>query len=271
MRRVRQSSRSACCVRVGIPVDGCCALDVEQHRGDLGEIRGPMNSASAKCRVRGRRERARAVPRGADHDADRRELVLGLDDRVFAAGRARRGTPAVLRKASASDDDGVIDATRTVAPPYTPQRRRCVTVDENALAHRICAAHGSAAGTQNSRVRSRASASALRFDSRSASPFACSAKSFGFCRVDVEDAASAPGRWPEQLSLPRIGYSALHMAVSGIPTRVTSSRNSLAGIGASSRRTAHHRCRSPRRPCPRLRVHRDHQVDATSTPASPPR
>ena len=57
------------------------ALHVEDHRRDLGEV-GEADElrASARCRARTCGEGARAVPAGADHHADRGELVLGLDD-----------------------------------------------------------------------------------------------------------------------------------------------------------------------------------------------
>ncbi len=57
------------------------ALDVEDHRRNLGEIGQPEELLHQRdARTRGRREGARAVPAGADHHADRGQLVLGLDD-----------------------------------------------------------------------------------------------------------------------------------------------------------------------------------------------
>ena len=71
------------------------ALDVEDHRGNLGEVGqagelGHQRDAGAG----GRGHRARARPAGADHHADRRELVLGLHDRE--GGLARLRVDAVL-------------------------------------------------------------------------------------------------------------------------------------------------------------------------------
>ena len=60
------------------------ALDIEKNRRNFSKI-----SQSDELLHQGnagagrRRKRARAVPAGADHDADRGEFVLGLDDRVF--------------------------------------------------------------------------------------------------------------------------------------------------------------------------------------------
>ena len=65
-------------------------------------------------------EGARAVPGGADHHADRGELVLGLDDGVVGLlGLGSCAQPlAMAPKASASDDEGVIGyQAHTVAPP----------------------------------------------------------------------------------------------------------------------------------------------------------
>ena len=70
---------------------------------------------------RGGGEGARAVPARADHDADRGELVLGLDDGELVLAGVRIDAEllaVVLMKASASDDDGVIGyQAQTVAPP----------------------------------------------------------------------------------------------------------------------------------------------------------
>ena len=57
------------------------ALHVEDHRGDLGEIGEPEEFLHQRdAGPGGGREGARAVPRRADHHADRGELVLGLHD-----------------------------------------------------------------------------------------------------------------------------------------------------------------------------------------------
>ena len=75
---------SVCWVRVGMPVDGPARCTSKIDGGDFGEIGEAekfLHQRNARPRSRG--EGARAVPAGADHDADRGELVLGLDDRVF--------------------------------------------------------------------------------------------------------------------------------------------------------------------------------------------
>ena len=57
------------------------ALHVEDHRGDFGEIRQADEFLHQRDAGPGRRgERARAVPGGADHHADRGQFVLGLHD-----------------------------------------------------------------------------------------------------------------------------------------------------------------------------------------------
>ncbi len=59
-------------------------LHVEHDGGNFGEIGEAEKFLHQRnSRPRGRGKGARAVPAGADHDADRSELVLGLDDREF--------------------------------------------------------------------------------------------------------------------------------------------------------------------------------------------
>src|SRR5439155_11366945 len=59
------------------------ALDVEDDRRDLGEVSEPDEFLHQRdTRPGGRGEGARAVPGGTDDDADRGELILGLDDRI---------------------------------------------------------------------------------------------------------------------------------------------------------------------------------------------
>ena len=73
------------------------ALDVEDHAGHFRVIRQAGELPHQRdARARGRRHRARARPAGADHHADRRDLVLGLDHRV---GRlAVRVVPVLLQQ-----------------------------------------------------------------------------------------------------------------------------------------------------------------------------
>ncbi len=97
------------------------ALHVDDHRRDLGVVRQADELAHQRdAGARRRRERARAGPAGADHHADRRELVLGLEDRVAVLARSRVHAVLLRRsrvKASISDVDGVIGYhAPTVAP-----------------------------------------------------------------------------------------------------------------------------------------------------------
>ena len=97
------------------------ALHVEDDRGNFGEIGEPEEFLHQRnAGARGRGKGAGAVPAGADHDADRGEFVLGLDDGEFVLlGLRIDAQPLQWRvKASASEDDGVIGyQAQTVAPP----------------------------------------------------------------------------------------------------------------------------------------------------------
>ena len=73
---------SPCMVRVGRPGRGADALHVEDDRRDLGVVAEPDELRhEGDARAGGRRHRARARPAGAEHHADRGELVLRLHDR----------------------------------------------------------------------------------------------------------------------------------------------------------------------------------------------
>ena len=98
------------------------ALHVHDDGGDFGEVgQADKFLHQRNARPGGRGKGAGAVPDGADHDADRGEFVLALDDGVFRSSRLPdRGAAGLqwLVKASASEDDGVIGyQAQTVAPP----------------------------------------------------------------------------------------------------------------------------------------------------------
>ena len=117
---------SPCCVRVGMPVEGPDALHVDDDRGDLGVVGEADELVHQRdARARGRGEGARAVPGGADHHADRGELVLGLQDEVVVRSlasvapstRSRRYRSQSSVKLSITEVDGVIGyQAATVAP-----------------------------------------------------------------------------------------------------------------------------------------------------------
>ena len=114
---------SHCCVRVGMPVDGPDALDVEDHRRHFGVVREPEEFVHQRdARTGGGGEGARAVPGGADHHADGGELVFGLDEgEVLRAGlRIDAQLSAEALNASISEVEGVIGyQAPTVAPANT--------------------------------------------------------------------------------------------------------------------------------------------------------
>ena len=81
---------SDCWVRVGMPVEGPARCTSKMHGGDFGEI-GEADELlhQRDAGAGGGGEGARAVPAGADHHADRGELVLGLDDGVLGLAGLR--------------------------------------------------------------------------------------------------------------------------------------------------------------------------------------
>ena len=118
-------SRSPCAVRVGRPVDGPTRCTSKIDRGRLGVVgRGRRTRPSAKYRGRAVDViDARPRPARADHHAERRNLVLGLDDR-------EGGLPVALSTRyffmypmsdSHSDDDGVIGYQATTVTPAIMQ------------------------------------------------------------------------------------------------------------------------------------------------------
>src|SRR5690606_24380887 len=78
-----QASTSDCWVRVGMPVDGPPRCTLRIVTGISAKYARPMNSfiSDTPGPAVVAKARARAVPAGADHHADRRDLVLGLDHR----------------------------------------------------------------------------------------------------------------------------------------------------------------------------------------------
>ena len=100
------------------------ALHVEDDRRDLGVVREADELAHQRdAGARRRRERARAVPRRADHHADRRQLVFRLQDAVVVLAGLRVACGSCSQNslnASITDVDGVIGYhAATVAPAYT--------------------------------------------------------------------------------------------------------------------------------------------------------
>ena len=118
---------------------GAGALHVEDHRRNFGEIGEPDELLHQRnAGAGGRGEGARAVPAGADHHADRGELVLGLDDGVFrllgvridaqlgAMAREGFGERGGRRdRIPGADGGAAIDGA---------ERRRRIALDEDAVA-----------------------------------------------------------------------------------------------------------------------------------------
>ena len=109
-------------MRVGMPVDGPPRCTLNMHRRYFGEISEPeefLHQRNARTRRRG--EGARAVPAGADDDADGGQFVLGIARSRSAACRSPArcaGACNSVVKPSASEVEGVSGyQAQTVAPP----------------------------------------------------------------------------------------------------------------------------------------------------------
>ena len=134
-----QNRRSACCVRVGMPVDGLPRCTSNSTPGISAKYASPRNSCISEMPGPDVAVNARAPFHArADHHADRRELVLGLHDRVAVLAGRRVGAElaAVLRERLGERRrrrDRIPRADGRAAV-HGAQRRRAVAVDEDAVA-----------------------------------------------------------------------------------------------------------------------------------------
>ena len=120
----------------GQPGGGTDALDVPHHGGDLGVVAVAREFRHQRePRARGRGHGARAGPAGAQHHADRRDLVLGLDHRVGGLA-ALRVAPVLLQEADQRLDQARGRRDRVPRHDRDPaehraHRRRGVAVDQD--------------------------------------------------------------------------------------------------------------------------------------------
>ena len=195
------------------------ALHVDDRDRDLGEI-GQADELGHQrdARARGRGERARAVPAGADDHADRGDLVLGLHDRVavLAGVRIDAELLAVLLERLGQRRrrrDRIPGAHRRAAVDAA-ERGGGVAVDEDPVADRVGVPHAQAERMRaGARARSRGpgAAPACSASSSFSLPLYCSPNSFSITadvdvqqrrqRADVHDVL-------EQLALARVGVGA---------------------------------------------------------------
>ena len=90
-------SRSACGVRVGIPVEGPMRCTSKMTPGNLGVVAQPGELRHKRnARTRSRCHRARTRPSCAQHHADGGQLVFGLHDRE--SGLAFRRNAELLQQ-----------------------------------------------------------------------------------------------------------------------------------------------------------------------------
>ena len=139
---------------------GAAALDVEDHRRDLGEIGEAEELLHQRDAGTGRGgEGAGAVPCRADHHADRGELVLGLDDRVavLAGDRIDAVAGAVLAEGLRQRGRGRDRIPRRDGRPAIDgaEPGGVVALDEDAVADRIGAADRGGRSARRSRGHGR--------------------------------------------------------------------------------------------------------------------
>ena len=125
---------------------GPAALHVEDHRRQLGEIGKADEFLHQRDAGSGRRgEGAGAVPGGADHHADRGELVLGLDDGVALPAGFRIGAEAaaMLRERLGHRGRGRdrVPGADGRAAIDRAEAGRVVALEEDAVADRVRPAH----------------------------------------------------------------------------------------------------------------------------------
>ncbi len=257
---------------------GSAPLHVEDHRRDLGEIGETQELLhQGDAGSRGGREGPRAVPGGADHHADRSQLVLGLHDGVAALSGLRIGAEAAAVLGERLGERGRgrdrIPGRDRRAAVHGSERRGVVSFEEDAVADRVGAADlqsdapfqvrfGIVAAQMQGLVVGRdelvLAAELLRDETLHLGDLDSEQ---GCERAHVDDVL-------EQLPLPRIGVSLVangrerhadHVDVASEsrrrhrPGRIVeqvASRLDLVDVAV-----------------PGLRVHRDHEVDAA--PASP--
>ncbi len=125
---------------------GSDALDVEQHRGNLGVV-GETDELvhQRNARAAGRREGARTVPGGADHGADGGEFILGLHDQVIVLARLRIDAPLLAEALERIHHrrrrrDRIPRADRR-AGIETAECRRGVAIDQDVIRRPVHALH----------------------------------------------------------------------------------------------------------------------------------
>jgi hypothetical protein len=120
------------------------ALHVEQYRRNLGKIGKPEELLHQRdAGAGGGGESARAVPGGADHHADRSELVLGLHDRDLALlGRRIDPQPLAMANKGVGERGGGRDRIPRADGGAAIDRAECrgrIALDEDAIADFVAA------------------------------------------------------------------------------------------------------------------------------------
>jgi hypothetical protein len=120
------------------------ALHIENHRRDFGEVGEPQKLLHQRdAGAGGGSESARAVPGGADHDADRGKLILGLDDcELVLLGRGVDAHALAVARESLGERrrrrDRIPGADRGAAIDSAERRGR-IALDEDAVADIVAA------------------------------------------------------------------------------------------------------------------------------------
>ena len=193
---------SACWVRVGMPVDGLPRWMSKMTAGISAKYARPMNSCISEMPGPEVAVKARApFQRGADHHADRGQLVLGLDDRVallLAVGVAAQ--PLAMRREGLGERGGRRDrvpGAHRGAAVDRAQGRGVVAADEDAVADLVALFEPEAERAierLGAPIRGRA-ASACRFGLISVSlPRNCSPISFSIAGTSMSSSADSTPR-----------------------------------------------------------------------------
>ena len=272
------SSTSACCVRVGIPVDGLPRWMSNITAGISAKYASPMNSCISEMPGPEVAVNARAPFQAApitmpiEASSSSAWTIAYLCRPVAGSTRSLR---QCLANASASDDDGVIGYhAQTVAPPYTQPSAAALLPSmkiRSPTASRALDAHRQRAGEMGKRViASERQRLPVRFEQRLLAAILLGEELLDLGGVDREQRGQRAqvDDVLEELPLARVG-------VRGVADRGERHAEDVTSLAEARRRKRARRVVEEVAAAleladvlvPGLRVHRDHQVDAAAAAA----